>query len=315
LAVDKTVVNSAERVVVKMTLANDSDHPVRILSWYAPSEELEENLFSVTRGAEEVKFVGPHYKRPAPVSDDFMTLAAGKSITREVDVTELYDFTKSADYKIQYDFSFLRTGAKESVTLSSNEVSLWIMGRKNIEHQKPTAGTTTNLAGTVTFNKCTTSQANDTTAGLATAKTYADNAVAYLNNSAPGSRYTTWFGTYLSSRWSTAKSHYAAIQDAVYNKPINFDCGCKKKYYAYVYPNQPYNIYLCSVFWTAPTSGTDSKAGTIIHEMSHFDVTAGTDDLGYGQTNAKNLALTNPDDALNNADNHEYFAENNPFLQ
>jgi peptidyl-Lys metalloendopeptidase len=94
---------------------------------------------------------------------------------------------------------------------------------------------------------------------------------------------------------------------------MTFDCGCKQNYYAYVYSNQPYRIYLCKAFWTAPMTGTDSKAGTLIHEVSHFDVVAGTDDHVYGQTNAKNLAISNPNNAVNNADNHEYFAENTPF--
>jgi peptidyl-Lys metalloendopeptidase len=49
--------------------------------------------------------------------------------------------------------------------------------------------------------------------------------------------------------------------------------------------------------------------------MSHFTVVAGTDDYVYGQAGAKNLAITNPDNAVMNADNHEYFAENNPPLQ
>jgi peptidyl-Lys metalloendopeptidase len=98
------------------------------------------------------------------------------------------------------------------------------------------------------------------------------------------------------------------------NAAVKFDCGCKKKYYAYVYPNQPYNIYVCSVFWSAPMTGTDSKAGTLVHEMSHFYVVASTDDYVYGQTNAKNLAITNPNNAVDNADNHEYFAENTPAL-
>ena len=71
-------------------------------------------------------------------------------------------------------------------------------------------------------------------------------------------------------------------------------------------------IYVCRAFWNAPTAGTDSKGGTLIHEMSHFNVTAGTDDHVYGQTAAKNLAATDPTSALDNADNHEYFAENNP---
>ena len=33
----------------------------------------------------------------------------------------------------------------------------------------------------------------------------------------------------------------------------------------------------------------------------------------YGQAGAKNLAISNPTNALDNADNHEYFAENTPF--
>ena len=49
--------------------------------------------------------------------------------------------------------------------------------------------------------------------------------------------------------------------------------------------------------------------------MSHFNVVASTDDYVYGQTGAKSLAITNPDNAVMNADNHEYFAENTPPLK
>ena len=78
------------------------------------------------------------------------------------------------------------------------------------------------------------------------------------------------------------------------------------------YPNQPYKIYVCNAFWSAPMTGTDSKAGTLIHEMSHFNVVAATDDWAYGQTAAKSLASSDPTKALDNADSHEYFAENTP---
>jgi peptidyl-Lys metalloendopeptidase len=80
-----------------------------------------------------------------------------------------------------------------------------------------------------------------------------------------------------------------------------------------VYPNSAYEIFVCRAFWPAPATGTDSKAGTLIHEMSHFTVVAGTNDWVYGQTGAKNLAISNPTNAVDNADSHEYFAENNPF--
>ncbi|MFZ1224247.1 MAG: M35 family metallo-endopeptidase, partial [Dokdonella sp.] len=59
-------------------------------------------------------------------------------------------------------------------------------------------------------------------------------------------------------------------------------------------------------------TGTDSRAGTLVHETSHFNVVAGTQDNGYGQTAAHNLAVSNPAKAVANADNHEYFAENTP---
>ena len=98
------------------------------------------------------------------------------------------------------------------------------------------------------------------------------------------------------------------------NAGITFNCKCKQPYFAYVYPSDPYKIYVCKVFWQVSLTGTDSQAGTLIHEMSHFDVVAATDDYVYGQTGAMELAITNPENAVNNADSHEYFAENTPFL-
>jgi len=38
------------------------------------------------------------------------------------------------------------------------------------------------------------------------------------------------------------------------------------------------------------------------------------DDVVYGQAAARNLADSNPDLAITNADSHEYFAENTPVL-
>ena len=78
---------------------------------------------------------------------------------------------------------------------------------------------------------------------------------------------------------------------------------------ARIRPDCPYRVHLCNAFWNAPSLGIDSKAGTLVHETSHFTVVAGTQDYAYGTTAAKNLAISNPDRAVMNADNHEYFAE------
>ena len=137
--------------------------------------------------------------------------------------------------------------------------------------------------------------------------------MSYLATGAAGPRYTSWFGAYTSSRYATVKSHFANINSTIASKTMTFDCTCTDSgTYAYVYPDSPYVVYFCGAFWAAPNTGTDSRAGTIIHETSHFNVVAGTNDWAYGKTACKNLASSNPTRAVDNADCHEYFAENTP---
>jgi peptidyl-Lys metalloendopeptidase len=313
LRVDQTAFAADQGVTIHVTLRNDTSRPIKVLKWYTPAEDVEEPLFTVTRDGVAVEFTGPHYKRQAPTGNDYLVLKPGESLNRAVDLAAWYDLSLSGNYAISYDigswnlYSEKGNAFKTVDSLQSASLNLKIDGRASALLADAAAASTT-------FNKCTTTQQSDLTTARAQASTYAANALSYLNGNNQGARYTTWFGTYVSSRYTTVKSHFSAISNAMDTAAIKFDCGCKKTYYAYVYPNQPYNIYLCKAFWTAPMTGTDSKAGTLIHEMSHFTVVAGTDDWAYGQTNAKNLAISDPTKAVDNADNHEYFAENTPAL-
>lgn len=161
-------------------------------------------------------------------------------------------------------------------------------------------------------------------------------------------RWTTWFGTYSSTYLSQIKSHYNNIngdpQSSTYDCTVSslrnqvvwqrltgsWQCTDADTY-AYVYPDSPGYVYLCGAYWQAPTTGTDSKGGSkpivfrglpnfsndcpspaIVHEQSHFTNNASTQDYEYGQTACKSLAKSNPSEARENADTHEYFAENNP---
>jgi len=63
------------------------------------------------------------------------------------------------------------------------------------------------------------------------------------------------------------------------------------------------------MFWRSSSTGYDSTGGTIIHELAHFKVVAGTDDHEYGQTSTKKLAKNSPSKAIANSDNLQYFAE------
>ena len=314
LSTDKAAFAPSERAAVTVTLRNEGAHAVRLLRWHTPADGLEEALFSVTRDGEAVAFVGPHYKRPAPTEADYVRLAPGESLVRSVDLAEVYDLSRSGTYRVHFELQAPRPDAAGPHALRSNALSLYVEGRPSgaaaLERE-----VSAEVTGDVTFTgRCDATQQSTLLQALSAASTYSNNAAGYLSGTPSATqRYTTWFGAFTTSRWNTARSHFVAIADAFETKPVTLDCKCKKNYYAYVYPAQPYTIYVCRAFWAAPMTGTDSKAGTLVHEMSHFNVVAGTDDHVYGQTGAKNLAISDPNAAVDNADSHEYFAENTPF--
>ena len=139
---------------------------------------------------------------------------------------------------------------------------------------------------------------------------------AYLTSGKEyGARYATWFGASDAARGVKVSSNFTAIKDAFENKPVKIDCDCNEPYFAYVYPARPYTVWVCKAFWAAAVTGTDSRGGTLLHELSHFNVVADTDDHVYGQAGAAELARSAPDRAVNNADSHEYFGENTPLQQ
>jgi len=299
-----------------VTFTNVSSQPVRLLRWYVPGTEgVKAGLFEVSRDGEAVEYIGPHVKRLAPRAEDFVTLAPGESLTGAAPLTGVYDLSESGTYSVRFaaqEINPHNVGLTRAANLDSNRVSLWIEGRANPEPELQAQGV---MEQRVTAaSNCTSTRASQIVTAYNSAKTYASRASSYLNGISSGTtRYTTWFGAYSSTRLKTARSHFTAINSQLANKSIVVDCGCTDSgTYAYVYRTQPYKIYVCGAFWGAPNTGTDSKAGTLIHEMSHFNVVASTEDHAYGQSAAKSLARSNPTKALDNADNHEYFAENNP---
>jgi peptidyl-Lys metalloendopeptidase len=301
-------------VTVRWTVRNNGNRTAWLPRWQAPKPELESNLFQVSLDGQRTRYIGKVVKRQAPIPTDFVAIAPGKSLSATVKLSAFYDMAQAGEYVIQHQSDALSVfgGSNEATAaMVSNPVAAVrtepaLVAEPDLAVQPAAASLTT--------RNCTASEKTAITSALSQADTYAKGAQAYLQAGTRGSRYTTWFGTYAASRYSTALTHYTAIRNAIETKGITVDCGCNDDYYAYVYPNQPYIIYVCNAFDTAPIKGTDSKAGTLIHELSHFNVVASTDDRAYGQSACKSLAKSNPAGALDNADTHEYFAENNPAL-
>jgi peptidyl-Lys metalloendopeptidase len=311
---------------VEVILTNTSNKTARIPKYQLPTGELEANLFQVSRDGEAVAYEGPMIKRGLPSAADFAILRPGQSQRSVVQLADAYDMRKGGTYTITLtspmqhasmsDGTMLQTQQGLPLTLRSAPLRMYAAGRlPNPAKAKGKPGGSTTVVNGISYVGCTTTRINQAGAAVTSARAYSQNARGYLAAGTTGPRYTTWFGAYTSSRYATANQHFVSIDDAIDQGggAIKINCGCNQSYYAYVYPTKPYEIFVCRAFWSAPNTGTDSKAGTLIHEMSHFNVVAGTDDHVYGQAGAKNLAISNPTNALDNADNHEYFAENTPF--
>jgi peptidyl-Lys metalloendopeptidase len=322
----KAVLQSHEDVVINVKITNTSGKDQQVLAWYTPFSDSAEALFDVYRDGVKVNYLGRHFKRAAPTASDYFLLKAGKSYNQKVELSAMYDMSVTGNYTIKYRTGTLDmfggagsqgiAGAGKAVgELNSEVVAMWINGRHNaLASASPSPAPLASLAGSVSTVGCTSSQTTTINTSVSGAKTYASGSLSYLNAGTKGARYTTWFGTYDATRYSTVKAHFNSISSAFNNQAVVVNCGCTSTAYAYVYPTQPYKIWVCKAFWSAPATGTDSKAGTMVHEMSHFNAVAATDDWAYGHSSAKSLAISNPSKAVDNADSHEYFAENNPKL-
>ena len=108
-------------------------------------------------------------------------------------------------------------------------------------------------------------------------KNVIDN-VGTWKNAAYCPRYKEWFGDYDNSgHMLELRPGYSAVRDRLNDSPIIFQCGgdrCSDDIYAYVFPVQPYVIYLCKLFWGAPMTGTNSKMAShtflLLHEFTEF---------------------------------------------
>ncbi|KAF9265890.1 peptidyl-Lys metalloendopeptidase [Marasmius fiardii PR-910] len=310
-----------ENFKVTASLVNSGDEPLKLLrDPRTIISTIPTNSFAIgnAEGASpafvgaKVKYV-PDTVVKNSIEEAFVTLAPGESLHVDHDLSSAYNFTLPGEgtYNVHANNLFLY------VDPATNEIK-----ELQAVHEAPfTSSLTGKLAVAPRYSKrevyqsCSSSQQSQVASAANQAVTYANGASSYASSHTSSTpRYVEWFGAYTDSRHSTVVSHYNNIKGYSFTGNT-YDCSCTEAgTYAYVVLSEFGVIHLCPVFWEAPLSGTDSKGGTLIHESSHFTQIAGTDDHVYGQSAARSLAKSNPTEAIDNADNHEYFAENNPAL-
>ncbi|KAJ8462294.1 hypothetical protein ONZ51_g10989 [Trametes cubensis] len=314
-------VDGVDNLKVTTTLTNTGDETLKLLNDPRGAlHTLPANTFDITTDSgEKPSFIGvkvkyvPKHAAKSTSDKSFTVLAPGDSVSVTHDLSAAYNFTLPGAGKYTVEpsnlFHFVDPETNEPVEIRADTEThvAAVSGKLTVVRPTPT------LTKRETYNGCSSSEKTGINSAASAAQSYVAGALSYLqSHTAASPRYTTWFGSYTSSRHSTVLSHYTNMNGNDYTS-FTYDCTCDEAdTYAYVYPDDFGYIYLCGAFWQAPTTGTDSKGGTLVHESSHFTRNGGTQDYVYGQSAAKSLAKSNPSEAIMNADNHEYFAENNP---
>ncbi|KAF9529057.1 peptidyl-Lys metalloendopeptidase [Crepidotus variabilis] len=312
-------VNSVGSLKVVVTLTNTGDETLKILNDpNGPLSRLPTDTFIIAdKTGSTPNFSGVKAKyapKIAAAGEAFTTLAPGDSVDVEHDLSRAYDFTASGTgtYKIHPNNLFYLVNEDSSIKSiyadTQSSYSAKLSGRLAISRPS---------VKRATFNGCSASQQTIVNTTTVVAQSYANSTYAYLKKLTKATpRFKSWFGPFTASSNKTVSTVFSKISAEKFST-FQYDCTCPdpdadEGTFAFVYPDSFGTIYLCQAFWDAPLNGTNSKGGTLIHEATHFTVNGGTDDLFYGQTDARSNAITHPDQTLMNADNYEFFAENHP---
>ena len=333
--------DEAAHLVFEVT--NLTDKTLHVLKWNTPLEGLISPCLDVKAGNKKIEYDGIMIKRGAPKEKDFYTLKPGASVIAKVDLTSAYDISRPGEIKVNFDpekfvyyadepltmaveasaggFKKKTAAAKAKLSIKPTTFKMKSGAAKRMtegqfyrqQEQKkkakisPTMMAAMEAPGLLPCSVVGGSASRKVIARRAHKNGYelTKAALAGMLNNAD---YKLWFGKHTSLRFAKVKKHYQTVITKMETTPFTYDLsseGCESGVFAYTYKGTT-TIWFCDAFWAAPDNGTDSRAGTVLHEHTH--ATAETDDIQYGQPGCQQLARTKPASAINNADTHEYYA-------
>jgi peptidyl-Lys metalloendopeptidase len=293
-----------------------------------------------------VPYAGRIARRRPHTSAKYVSIAPRASVSVTIDMSEAFGFVAGQQYTAMLHPG-LRVHVRRNpfepsigevaqlkvtpetlpiVATATSELPLERSQRLRLEKRLTTQSHKMNLASFGMTN-CTADETTAINAAIASVTPAIDDVVNnYFAQNCSDSVYSLYFGTITSERYNQVKSHFQNIQALLQGtlgggsdgNLYSFYCEppeCDTDTYAFVFPNDTtYTVHLCQQAFSgsAPLAKYDSTAGTFVHEFSHFDRIAGTSDFAYGNDNARQIALADPDHAILNADNHEYFMEEGP---
>lgn len=176
------------------------------------------------------------------------------------------------------------------------------------------------------FQQCSKHEVDVATAAVAGARDMIKRASARVG---PTEEFERWFGPYRQDAAERLRANLKSIDRALTSPQLTVICppegvdGCDMGTFAYVYPDRPFRVHLCAPYFSMPSSvalvptlmayDSGTREGTIIHEVSHFERTASTEDNCYNRSECRRMTVRDASSALINADNYQYFTEDVMF--
>ena len=167
---------------------------------------------------------------------------------------------------------------------------------------------------------CTPEQTKEATAATAKGRNALLKTINALKSNAPlaDEKAKIWLG--IADAGAKTKlierlSKMFAATDGVTYRCSNQSTKANHRLFASILPSGRMSMLLGPSFWQAGDSGFDSKAGVMIHEISHLSIAGGANTVApyeeeiYGRELNLKLAKTLPMKAQNNAESIQLFVE------
>lgn len=241
-------------------------------------------------------------------------IPAGQSVEVSIDMAHAYDLSSGGKFAVNAAGSLSVVGAEGvagTVTYASNTIEVDVDG---------TAAAAARHAFTskrsIVQNDCTGQRLQVTKTALRNCASLA-KAAGQAASSGSASRMQEYFKASDSNTRSKVAGVFSRVAKECgsstsgvadyYCSDVGNDCG--GNVLAYTSPSENYMVY-CDLYFDDLPALTSSchdqdQATTNLHEDTHLNQVAGTDDLGYGYDAVRGLSAR---DALNNADTYALFS-------
>ncbi|KAL9964458.1 hypothetical protein ACROYT_G028103 [Oculina patagonica] len=116
----KSSYHTTEDVKCDFNLMNIGDRAYSVLTWTTPLNKLGPKGLVVKRDGKKLEYEGILMKREAPGRRDFVTIAAGETLSSKFDLSSGYDTAKPGTYTVAVD-DYLEYTEGRASTIDVNE--------------------------------------------------------------------------------------------------------------------------------------------------------------------------------------------------